>query len=220
MANFLYLDVETVPAERARERLKVSVPSNYKDQDKIDAYKLEKAEKCFRDGALDAITGTIISIGDAYNDDQAEVWMGSDWHEEEWCADDERELLARWVCCSLKGEHKPKEQVTIVGHNVLDFDLPYLWQRCKILGIDLPEWFPSPNTPAHLCNVFDTMLSWSGRYGKKTSLKDLCWAFGIERKDIDGSEVYDLWLNGEFDKIAEHNKSDVECVRELHKRLR
>lgn len=226
----LYIDLECVTRDDARERLVAGVrPSKAitkaETLEKWEATERPAAEdKAFRDGALSALYGQILCIGDADADSDPFVWYQQDTYGESHGEDDERELLQRWVTCSICHDERPlskQEPRLLVGHNIAAFDLPYIFQRCRILGVELPWWWPAPNTPEWKCdNVFDTMTYWCGTRRSYVSLKDLCWAFGIQCTDeIDGSQVHDAYRNGEIDKIVEHCRSDVAAVRELHRRL-
>lgn len=209
----LYIDLECVTRDDARERLVAGVrPSRTitkaETLEKWEATERPAAEdKAFRDGALSALYGEIVCIGCAVGDEPAMV--------SNQLIGDERETIS-WLFRIADGPH------LLVGHNIHNFDLKYIWQRARLLGVDVPSWWPTPSTPEWKCdNVFDTMLRWSGnRSGSYVSLKDLCWAFGIQCTDeIDGSQVHDAYRNGEIDKIVEHCRSDVAAVRELHRRL-
>jgi hypothetical protein len=55
------------------------------------------------------------------------------------------------------------------------------------------------------------MTQWAG-YGGKVSLDALCRALSVPTpKDggIDGSQVYDAWLNEEYERIALYNLRDT-----------
>lgn len=112
--------------------------------------------------------------------------------------------------------------VTIVAHHA-DFDVRFLYQRAVILGVRVPWWFPINARPNHFSNgasaVFDTMIYWAG-YGGRIGQDRLCAALGIERgDDIGGDEVYDRWLAGDGEAIWNHNRADVERLRQVHRRL-
>jgi DNA polymerase-3 subunit epsilon len=65
--------------------------------------------------------------------------------------------------------NKLDECQVVVGHNELDFDLPFLIKELERLGLALPDFTP-----------FDTMIEgrWATPFGKAPSLKELCWASG------------------------------------------
>ncbi len=107
---------------------------------------------------------------------------------------------------------------TIVGHNVVNFDIRFLWKRAIILGIKMPGWFPRDPKPWDSA-VFDTMTAFAGARDT-ISLDRLCRALGIPGKDdIDGSMISDLYDKGEYETIANYCKADVERTRAVHKRM-
>lgn len=57
----------------------------------------------------------------------------------------------------------------VVGHNELDFDLPFLIKELERINVELPNFTP-----------FDTMIEgrWATGEGKAPNLKELCWASG------------------------------------------
>lgn len=215
----LYIDLECVTRDDARERLVAGVrPSKAitkaETLEKWEATERPAAEdKAFRDGALSALYGEIVCIGFAIGDEAIVTLQRTPNGE---CG--EHELLSAF----MDTVDTRNDAWQFIGHNIHNFDLKYIWQRARLLGVGVPSWWPTPSTPEWKCdNVFDTMLRWSGnRSGNYVSLKDLCWAFGIQCTDeIDGSQVHDAYRNGEIDKIVEHCRSDVAAVRELHRRL-
>jgi DNA polymerase elongation subunit (family B) len=48
----------------------------------------------------------------------------------------------------------------LVGHNIIGFDLPFMWKRCMVLGIKPPAWFPRNPSKYSSEMVRDTMLLW------------------------------------------------------------
>ena len=66
----------------------------------------------------------------------------------------------------------------LVGHNILGFDLPFIFQRCLVHCIsakplvDLSEF--------RVRGVFDTMHHWWLGAKRFVSLDDVAWALGIE----------------------------------------
>lgn len=228
MKNLLFLDIETIPSESARQRLTsgVSPPATITKAETLAAWEAEKRgdaeDKAFRDGALCGLNGEIIVIGwtGAAFPAFAAYWPEPDREHAEGEVPPiktEGDLL-RYFCWCM---HQRDDAPLIVGHAALTFDCPYIWQRCKVHGVRLPAWWPSPNTPDWKANVYDTKLEWSGRRGKPARLSELCELFGIPspKGEMDGSQVYDAWLDGRTDEIAEYCRRDVEAVREVYRRL-
>lgn len=107
----------------------------------------------------------------------------------------------------------------IIGHNVLDFDLPFIVKRSIIHGIK-----PTARIPFRRYQrqpIFDTMWEW-GCWREKISLDELATALGIESSKsggLDGSQIYEAWRSGRDEEIAAYCLRDVDCVREIYYRL-
>lgn len=227
------LDIETIPDQRpgAFERYieLVKPPGNYKKQESIDAWLAENAEAVAEQDycktALTGLRGEVCSIAYAIDDGEIQsITRGL--HN----LDNEYELLDLfWSCLKQDLEKHVKHdsgwaRPLWIGHNIIDFDLRFLYQRSIINGVKMP-W----NLPVDARHggdwVFDTMKAWAGWKGY-VKLDELVEAFGIELpiwgdavSQIDGSNVWELYRNGQFDVIAEYNKLDVWKTREVYKRF-
>ncbi|KKK84115.1 hypothetical protein LCGC14_2786580, partial [marine sediment metagenome] len=120
-------------------------------------------------------------------------------------------------------QHKPGEgthqSLTWIGHNVIDFDLRFLYQRAAVGGIKPP--FLIPTEARHGSMVYDTMKAWAGWKGY-VKQDDLYAALGgepHENDDMDGSQVWDYIKAGRYDEVLAYNKRDVEKLRFNYKRL-
>jgi len=106
-----------------------------------------------------------------------------------------------------------------IAHNAA-FDLPFIWHRCIVNGVRLPFKFPRP-TAREGKDFGCTMVQWAG-FGGRVSLDALCRALGVPSpKDggIDGSNVYDAWLDGETERIAAYNLRDTMATAAVWHRL-
>ena len=106
-----------------------------------------------------------------------------------------------------------------VGHNILDFDLRFIYQRSVIHQIKPSRDIPF--TRFRNAPVFDTMHEWS-RWGREhTSLDALTKALGIPspKENLDGSKVYPYYRAGKLTEIIEYCKRDVESARQVYHRL-
>jgi predicted PolB exonuclease-like 3'-5' exonuclease len=106
-----------------------------------------------------------------------------------------------------------------VGHNLLDFDLRFLYQRSVILRIK-----PSRDIPFarfRSAPVFDTMHEWSKWGREHISLDLLSRALGIPspKECLDGSKVYPYYRAGKLPEICEYCRCDVDTVRQVYRRL-
>jgi predicted PolB exonuclease-like 3'-5' exonuclease len=106
-----------------------------------------------------------------------------------------------------------------VGHNILDFDLRFIYQRSVIHQIRPSRDIPFDrfrNAP-----IYDTMQEWSKWGREHASLDALSKALGVPspKESIDGSKVYPYYRSGKLAEICEYCKRDVDSVREIYRWL-
>lgn len=210
----------TLTKEQAAKDLGITDPEKIKFTSKekmvadwADHFKAEKAiefaEAAWRKTSFDGGQGQILMIGVACEDgepvvfhDDCERYVLSDFYD--WLAN-------RWTEANMT-------LPTFVGHNVVDFDLRFIFQRSTILGVKPPSILPTNPSP-WADSVFDTMTRWAGR-GNRISLDALCRIFGIKGKDgIDGSMVYDMLIAGKRDELVAYCANDVHITREVWRRM-
>ena len=114
-----------------------------------------------------------------------------------------------------------KRQYKIVGHNILDFDLPFIQRRYVINDISVPQFLRTKGKkPWDLeAQVADTMVMWSSTQWKyRVSLNVLCELLGVEspKGDMDGSKVGEAFYNGEIDRIAKYCEGDVVATAKVY----
>jgi 3'-5' exonuclease len=131
--------------------------------------------------------------------------------------DERRTLRAFW---KLLKEFRPDRDV-IVGHNIISFDLPFLYKRSVINRV-------SPSV--ELCfaryrsrPLFDIMCEWNKWDMRKfISLDELARILGLESSKqggIDGAHVYDRFCEGCHQEIADYCMRDVRLTREIYYRM-
>lgn len=216
--NYLYLDIETIPTQAARVREDIAKnilpPGNISKPETIAAWVKEKkaaaVDEAIAKTSLDGTYGHICCIGWTFND-EAPMCLTLD--------DEvaEIDILTEFVECidarSLMGRIP-----VIVGHNVIGFDIRFIWQRAIILGVTMPGWFPRDPKPWGN-EAFDTMLAWAGQRGT-IGMDRLSSALSLPGKgDVDGSMVAQLWADGRYREIEEYCKADIERTRAIHRRM-
>lgn len=232
----VYLDIETIPgqdpavldalrADAAIEKAAVRAPSNYKDQAKIDEFIAGKhaeidagIEEKWRKTSFDGAYGQIVVAAIAIDDAPPDAFYLDEW------ATAERYIL-RDLFCTLRNAHNPScmTRPTFIGHNIVGFDLRFIFQRA-VLNRVIPASIIPFNARPWDDTVFDTMIAWAG-VGNRVSLDKLCGAFGLPKKgseigdEIDGSKVWDYVQAGRIADVAEYCKADVERTRALHRRM-
>jgi predicted PolB exonuclease-like 3'-5' exonuclease len=108
----------------------------------------------------------------------------------------------------------------IVGHNVVGFDLPFIFQRCLVNNIDVRPLVKITDFNARC--VYDTMHQWWLGSRNRVALDDLAWVLGIESSktdEIEGSRIFDLYEAGRLSEIREYNLNDVRVTRKVYERL-
>lgn len=229
----IFIDIETVPdctgqalalfqAEAVSDRAAVTAPSNYKDpvkiaeyisgkQAEIDAGVHDKVLKTSFDGAL----GHICVIGVAIDDQEPEAFFMDSTEPHKHEAD-----VLRSFYQHISAAYRPSSQTrpVFVGHNLLDFDLRFIFQRSVVLGIQPPTFIPFQAKPWD-GTVYDTMTAWAG-VRDRVKLDKLAKALGFEGKgDIDGSQVWPMVAAGRISDVAAYCKNDVIQTRNVYRKM-
>jgi predicted PolB exonuclease-like 3'-5' exonuclease len=188
-----YLDIETVPTDRSLQESGL-----LQAQMQLDEAELIKKL------SLSAMTAKIICLCYAIEpptDSEVQVLEG-----------DEIEILKNFwqlaADCDL-----------FVGHNILDFDLRFIYQRSIIHQVkpsrDLP-FGRFRNAP-----IFDTMHEWS-KWGREHASLDLLsrtLSLPSPKETLDGSKVYPYYRAGKIADIIDYCRCDVDSVRQVYRRL-
>lgn len=105
-----------------------------------------------------------------------------------------------------------------VGHNLIDFDLPFIFHRSVMLEIAPHPTFPvAPSRYSE--RIYDTMSKWAG-FGNRIKLDTLARALGVGGKEgMDGSQVYDYYAASRIDEIKTYCADDVEMTRAVYRRM-
>lgn len=217
MTLFCYLDIETLPTQSDDTRAKIAAtitpPGSMTKADTIAAWEKEKkpaaVEEAIAKTSFNGAHGHVCCIGWAFDDEPASSII--------WPLDVDSEAATLHTFKAII-ESRTNFPPVIVGHNVAEFDIRFLWQRAMVLGIKMPTWFPRSPRPWDR-EVFDTMTAFAGARNT-VSMDTLCQALGIPGKDdMDGSMVAEAWANGEYQRIADYCKADVERTRAIHRKM-
>jgi DNA polymerase elongation subunit (family B) len=203
------VDIETVGLPNAADYLEPPTPdSRLKDPDKVAADIQAKTEARNQKYGLDWNVGRIVAIG---------AWVdGSD--------------IVTHICPNEAAEKRALElfwevarRRTIITFNGRNFDLPFMAQRSRYLGIPHPTLDLRPYEGGR--GNIDLWLELT--FGRKetpcmrTTLGAFCKRFGIEHDDsISGKDIGALVAAGEWEKVEAHVKADVLATVALARRLR
>ena len=183
-------------------------------------------ERVYQLGSLNATSGRVLSIAvhvgpvpgfevEGLTANQAEYVFGIDAE-----GNEQEEALALKNFLRLMSDYD-SDCDEIVGHNIIGFDLPFIFQRCLANNIAAK---PFVNLGEYnVRGVFDTMRAWwLGDRRSRVSLDDIAWALGIESSktsDVEGSKVFDLYQAGKLAEIREYNLNDVRATRKVYERI-
>lgn len=200
----LFFDIETIPAD---EKLKDIAVENalQKELKKNNKVGPRTKDYLYRLTAISGDFGRIFCIGYAFDDQTIEIISGA-----------EEEILEKWWQVANMAD-------LFVGHNIMDFDLRFIFKRsivhkikpaAKHLNLSFARYKSYP--------IFDTMREWEKWSSSYVSLDTLAKSLGLQSSktnDIDGSKVYDFYLKGKYQTIFDYCKRDVELTRKIYKRM-
>jgi len=135
---------------------------------------------------------------------------------------DESQLLESFA--SMMSRHFCKGNTRICGHNIREFDLPYLCRRMSAHGISIPEVMDvRGKKPWEIKHFVDTLELWKfGDYKSYISLDCLCTVLGLEspKESIDGSQVgHTYYIDDDLDSIVAYCEMDVLATARVHERM-
>lgn len=179
---------------------------------------VEVGEENWRKTSFDGAHGQICVISAAIDDAEPVTFYRGYW------ANEEGDLLREFFAFVTNSYNSScRTHPVFVGHNLLAFDLRFIFQRAVMLQIKPPACIPFNARPWD-ATVFDTMIQWAG-VGNRVSLDKLCKVFGIDGKgseigeEMDGSKVWDMVGSGRIADVAKYCAGDVERTRAIYKML-
>lgn len=126
--------------------------------------------------------------------------------------DDEKILLKDFLD-TLRQLENNNSKWSFTGHNIKEFDIPFICRRLLINGLVIPPFLDFQNMKPWETNMIDTFQYWRfGDYKHYTSLKLLAAALGVPspKDDIDGSMVGDVyWKEKNLERIVTYCQKDV-----------
>src|SRR6476660_9649823 len=228
-AYTMYIETLTLPDYRERvgpqleKLLKLGNMRMEQQQRYLEDIVIEE-ERCYQLGSLSAASGRILSIA-VHAGPIAGIDLGVELPhsehvfgiDEDGVEQDEKKSLLAFLDFLKDFDCETDE---LVGHNLIGFDLPFIFQRCLVHCIsakplvDLSEF--------RVRGVFDTMHHWWLGAKRFVSLDDVAWALGIESSKTataEGSKVFELYQAGKLAEIREYNLNDVRVTRQVYERM-
>lgn len=199
--SYLVIDIETVP-DTMPDDLKPQAPlGNLVDPVKIAAKQTEWAmEGQIKKMSLAPAMNKIVSL---------QMWSGGDFYESKAT---EKDMLRNFW-------HMANKHSTIVGYNLINFDLPTILMRSMLLNIEITRELPLRKYSKE--PIFDVMQELA--YWNPENWKGLDWwakRLNVGETIGSGADIYKLWKEGKQEEIDAHCRRDVELTRDIYERIR
>jgi predicted PolB exonuclease-like 3'-5' exonuclease len=212
------IDIETIPNPDCIPFLPPpEISKVLKDPAKIAAARAEAKEEQVSKMALDAMTGRVCAcalVGVDGSDDFSSVAVATG-------TDDASEMALLAMIFTALG----RKDTRIVTFNGMGFDLPFLYKRAMILGLELHEYGAPPltawtkrySTDRH-CDLMQVWTGWNSKYEKLDNVANMVLR---ERKiEIDVTTFPELMKTEEGrQKIGEYCQKDTELTWRLWRKM-
>jgi hypothetical protein len=210
LENLLLIDIETVPQQPSFDLLNEDWKKLWEEKTIRSLPDFTSAAEFYpqRAGVM-AEFAKIVCISIGYftkNGNALQLRLKS------FFGDDEKKLLQDFITTVNQMEAK-NNKWSFAGHNIKEFDIPFICRRLLINGLRIPAYLDFQNMKPWDTNTIDTFQYWRfGDYKNYTSLKLLAAALGVPspKDDIDGSMVADVyWNEKNLQRIATYCQKDV-----------
>ncbi len=216
LENFLVIDIETVSSSNQFDSL-------HYDWKKLWEEKVQRAlppdtsaaEYYEQRAGVMAEFAKVVCISLGYFKREAGAWQ---FRVKSIFGHDEKELLIKFKQ-TVDQMEQMHNRWSFTGHNIKEFDIPFLCRRLLINDLNIPAYLDFQNMKPWETNMVDTFQYWRfGDYKNFTSLKLLAAALGVPspKDDIDGSMVgHVYWEEGNLERIAIYCQKDVATVANI-----
>ena len=221
LENFLFIDIETVSQQKNFSALHADWQKLWEEKTKYSLPENTSAGDYYpqRAGVM-AEFAKVVCISMAYfkkqgNDYQLRV--------KSVYGHDEKKLLEDFIT-TVNQLEASNNKWSFTGHNIKEFDIPFLCRRFVINSLSIPTYLDFQNMKPWETNLVDTFQYWRfGDYKNFTSLKLLAAALEVPspKDDIDGSMVGNVyWKENDLERIKIYCQKDVATVGNIFLRLK
>lgn len=221
--KILFFDIETAPLTESMDMLSEEMQHLWTDKyaqlqrKQLDKYVSTAAEDWQQASVYAEFARVVcISVGICYMKDR-------EWHlrTKSFYGTDERAILSEFL--DLLGRFMISPYHNLCGHNVKEFDIPFVCRRALVNGLTLPDCLQIAGKKPWEVHFLDTMEMWKfGDFKSYTALKLLTAIFGIPtpKDDIDGSQVADtFYKEKDVERISVYCQKDVVATTQVFLRL-
>jgi len=216
--RILFIDIETVPQQPQWEAVNEEMQKLWlyrtnryrKEEEKIEDYYAKKAGVYAEFGKIVCISVGIFSR----SIDDGELYF----RVKSFYGDQEVEILEPFLNM-LQQYFKVPYRTYLCGHNIREFDVPFLCRRTLINQLKLPKILDVSALKPWEVPYIDTMQLWRfGEYRNYSSLHLLATVLNIDtpKNDMEGSQVASVyWQDSDLERIKNYCEKDVFAVAQL-----
>lgn len=156
------------------------------------------------------------------------VFDGKEIHTKSFYDEDERELIIGFLKIVKKFIGIKKPPYLLAGHNIKNFDIPFVIKRAIINGIEystLPEHLQiSDKKPWDLGYILDTKELWKcGSHLFNETIDETCWGLDIPspKSSLHGGDVYDYIYKGKgtLQDVVNYCENDAHAPIEILRKI-
>ncbi|MEL6537208.1 MAG: 3'-5' exonuclease [Bacteroidota bacterium] len=223
LTDILFLDIETVAGSATYEELTERMQAQWDRKARYIKTEepLESADLYVDRAGIFAEFGKIVTVAVGFltPDEEGSYQL----RVKAYFGHDERAMLQQVVDLFTKG-FDPK-RIYLCGHNIKEFDVPYMCRRMLVNGLTLPPVLDIAGKKPWETRFLDTLELWKfGDFKHFTSLELLAAIFGLDssKSDIDGSQVNGVYYGEEegLERIAHYCRADVVVTTNLYLKMR
>lgn len=208
--RLLFFDIETVSVSPHLNELSPKLQALWEHKHQFVGQENQTPEDSYQDrAAIYAEFGKIVCISCGF-------FVGDEFRLKSFYGEDEKTILKDFSLLLSD------TQYILCGHNIKEFDVPYLCRRMLINHISLPSVLNIAGKKPWEVQFVDTMQLWKfGDFKHYTSLNLLAEIFEIPtpKDDIDGSQVGEVfWKYKDLERIKVYCEKDVVTVARLIQR--
>lgn len=219
--DILFLDIETVPEVYRYDELDEDLRELWAGKHRFIMERDDvTAEELYDKAGIYAEFAKVVCVSTAIfytKNDMQKLRVKSFYGE------DEKTLLQEFSAVLTRFANARFER-HICGHNIREFDVPFLARRMLINGLPLPDLLDLAGKKPWEVRHIDTMNLWKfGDYKHFTSLALLARIFGIPtpKDDISGADVGKVfWEEKDIERIRVYCEKDAITVARLMQRFR
>lgn len=223
--HIIFIDIETVAMAACYERLSPKMKSMW--DRKARHFSLSANGYLIPSSTLYKLKAGIyaefskvlcVSVAESYQIADDEYWASKSF------CDDNEEVLLNDLADFLSTSCPKTSQVKLVGHNIKEFDIPFLARRMLINEVLLPQVLKiQGRKPWQIQHIVDTMNLWKfGDFKNYTSLNLLAEILNVpsSKESLDGSKIHDAyWVDRNLKGIREYCESDVLTTSQVYFKL-